>query len=162
MLDAARRVRCGSRCALRDRRHGFTLIEIMVVVIVLGILAATIIPKVANVSYDAKVSKARSNIAVLKSALERFYLNVDRYPTSQEGLEALVKPPAGAAQTWRGPYVEEIIPDPWGNAYEYRNPGSRGAGSYDLWSNGADGAVGGEGKNADVYSSPSESGGNDT
>ncbi len=135
-----------------DRRDeaGFTLIELMVVVIVLGILAATIIPQFVGVSYDAKVSRAQTDIKALESQLERFYLHMDRYPTTQEGLDVLVQPPADGGQNWRGPYVKELIPDPWGNGYQYRSPGQFGSKTYDLWSNGADGKPGGEEKERDI------------
>jgi len=133
------------------RSGGFTLIEIMVVVIILGILAATIIPQFVGTTHDARIAKARSDLATLESALERFALHMDgRYPTTDEGLKVLVAPPSEGAKGWRGPYIKELRPDPWGNPYAYRFPGIHGAGSFDLWSRGADGADGGEGVNADV------------
>jgi general secretion pathway protein G len=132
---------------------GFTLIELMVVVIILGILAATIIPQFAGRIQDAKVKKAESDIAILGSALEQFFLNMDRYPTTEEGLRVLVTPPAEGGKRWRGPYIKEVKLDPWDHAYQYRSPGTHGIiKTYDLWSGGADGADGGEGINADVTS----------
>jgi general secretion pathway protein G len=133
----------------QSHRAGFTLLEIMVVVIVLGILAVTIVPQFIGVTHDARVSTAKAHIAEIESAIERFYLHMDRYPTSEEGLAALVEMPAGAGDRWRGPYVRALRPDPWDNPYQYRSPGTRGQ-PYDLWSRGADGVDGGEGEGADI------------
>src|SRR3954453_776397 len=105
------------------RSEAFTLIEIMVVVVILGILAATIIPQFMTTTYDAKVSTAKATVAELESALERFHIHLDRYPTSEEGLKALVEPPAGEEKRWRGPYINKLQLDPWHTPYQYRNPG---------------------------------------
>ncbi len=134
----------------RLSERGFTLIEIMVVVIILGILAATIIPQFIGTTFDAKVSAAKSNIAEIESALERFNLHMDRYPTMEEGLKVLVEAPANGSDKWRGPYVKQLRNDPWGNPYQYLYPGVHHPTSFDLWSRGADGADGGEGKGADI------------
>lgn len=134
----------------RRRRQGFTLVEIMVVVMVIAILAATIIPQFATTTYDAKVSRARLDISNLENALERFRVHMDRYPTTEEGLRVLVEPPPDGEKNWRGSYVKELIPDPWGNPYMYRSPGLHGSRTYDIWSRGADGKDGGEDNNADV------------
>src|SRR5256714_1602465 len=134
----------------QQRAKAFTLIEIMVVVVVLGILAATIIPQFIGTTKEAKVSAAKASIAELESALERFYIHLDRHPTNEEGLKVLVEPPSGDQQKWRGPYIKLLRPDPWGNPYQYRNPGVHHAGSFDIWSRGADGADGGEGDRADI------------
>jgi len=128
----------------------FTLIEIMIVVIIIGILAATIIPQFMGTTNDAKVSAAKSHIAELESALGRFNVHMDRYPTSEEGLKILVEAPAGEESKWRGPYVNQIRADPWGNPYQYRVPGVHHPSTFDLWSRGADGADGGEGEGADI------------
>ena len=128
----------------------FTLIEIMVVVIILGILAATIIPQFMGTTQDAKISAAKSQVAELESALERFYIHMDRYPTTEEGLKVLVDAPAGAEQKWRGPYIKQLRNDPWGNPYQYSLPGTHHPTSFDIWSRGADGADGGEGAAADI------------
>ena len=128
----------------------FTLIEIMVVVVILGVLAATIIPQFRGTTTDAKISTAKSNIAELESALERFYIHLDRHPTTEEGLSALAQAPADDKDKWRGPYIKVLRPDPWGVPYQYRNPGTHGAGDFDLWSRGADKADGGEKTAADL------------
>jgi general secretion pathway protein G len=135
---------------IRAHQAAFSLIEIMVVVVVLSILAATIIPQFLGTAHDARVSTAKTSIAELETAIERFYIHLDRHPTTEEGLRVLVEPPSRDAQRWRGPYVRVLRPDPWGNPYQYRNPGIRHPSSYDLWSRGADGVDGGEGEGADI------------
>lgn len=138
----------------KDRKHlrrsGFTLVEIMVVVVILGILAATIIPQFIGTAHDAKVSMARANIVELESAVEKFYIHMDRYPSAEEGLDALVTEPSDAAGKWRGPYIKILRADPWGNPYQYTNPGQHGAMTFDLWSRGADNADGGEAEGTDI------------
>ena len=135
----------------RRSSEAFTLIEIMVVVIVIGILAATIIPKFMTTTHDAKVGAAKGHIAELESALERFNIHMDRYPTMEEGLKVLVDPPSGDDQkSWRGPYIKQLRADPWGSPYQYLAPGVHHTSSFDLWSRGADKADGGEGKGADI------------
>lgn len=138
------------RTHLRQRRSAFTLIEIMVVVIILGVLAATVMPQFIGMTYDAKVSAAKANIAEYESALERFNVHMDRYPTSDEGLKVLVEAPAGDDKRWRGPYVKQVRQDPWNSPYQYRSPGVHHANSFDLWSRAADRADGGEGQGADI------------
>lgn len=128
----------------------FTLIEIMVVVIILGVLAATIIPQFRNTTTDAKIKAAQSDVSILETSLEQFNLHMDRNPSTDEGLMALVEAPGDGKDKWRGPYIKKLRPDPWGNPYQYRNPGTHGVGAYDLWSRGADGADGGEKENADI------------
>ena len=128
----------------------FTLIEIMVVVAVIGILAAAIIPQFMTTKHDARVSAAKGHIAELEAALERFNVHMDRYPTSDEGLKVLVEQPANDDKKWRGPYIAQLRSDPWGNAYQYRYPGQHNPTRFDLWSRGADGADGGEGEAADI------------
>ena len=128
----------------------FTLVEIMVVVIILGILAATIIPQFMGATTDAKVGAAKAHIAELEAAIDRYNINMDRHPTSEEGLKVLVEPPPGEDKKWRGPYIKMLRDDPWGHPYQYKSPGVHHATSFDLWSRGADGADGGEGDNADI------------
>jgi len=121
------------------RRHGraFTLIEIMVVVIIIGILAVSIIPQFMGTTNDAKISAAKANIAELESAVNRFYVHMDRYPTSEEGLKALVEPPADGDKSWRGPYISQLRDDPWGNPFQYKSPGTHHPTSFDIWSPGS-------------------------
>lgn len=134
----------------RHSRRGFTLIELLVVILILAILAALIVPRVVNRTGDAKLAKARSDIAALTTALNNFRLDCDRYPSTEEGLDALRNQP-GEVRGWRGPYLEKALPtDPWQNAYVYEYPGARGDDSYTLFSYGADGAPGGEGEAADI------------
>jgi len=130
--------------------NGCTLIEIMVGVVIIGVLAATIIPQFIGTTHDAKVSAAKGHIATLESALEQFNVHMDRYPTSEEGLKVLLEAPAGEEKKWRGPYIKMLRNDPWGSAYQYKFPGAHHTSSYDLWSRGADLADGGEGNGADI------------
>ncbi len=135
----------------KKRNRGFTLIELLVVVIILGILAATIIPQFIGTTTEAKIGAAKSNISELENALERFNIHMDRYPTTEEGLDALVRAPSGDEnKKWRGPYIATLRNDPWGHPFQYRFPGTRSKTRFDLWSRGADNADGGEGDNADI------------
>ncbi|MFP4243575.1 MAG: type II secretion system major pseudopilin GspG [Ectothiorhodospira sp.] len=135
----------------RRFQQGFTLIEVMVVVVILGILAAIVVPRVMDRPDDARITKARSDIRALESALNLYKLDNYTYPTTDQGLEALVERPDGRPEprNWReGGYIDRIPEDPWGNDYQYLQPGSRG--DFDLYSQGADGRPGGEGANADI------------
>jgi general secretion pathway protein G len=135
----------------QKRTRGFTLIELLVVVIILGILAATIIPQFIGTTTEAKIGAAKANISELESALERFNIHMDRYPNSEEGLKVLVDAPAADEnKKWRGPYIATLRNDPWGHPYQYRFPGTHTKTRFDLWSRGADNADGGEGDNADI------------
>jgi len=130
---------------------GFTLIEIMVVVVILGILAAVIVPQLSGQTEKARQAKAKQDIRALESALEMYKLDNFYYPSTQQGLEALVQKPEGdpPAKNWKqGGYVKQLSKDPWGNQYQYVNPGAHG--EFDLYTLGADGKPGGEGGDADI------------
>lgn len=130
-------------------RKGFTLIELLVVMVILGMLAALVGPQIFGKVGKGKQSAARTQIEMLGQALDSYRLDVGRYPTTSEGLNALVTNPG--AQGWDGSYLKKAIPnDPWQKPYQYQSPGSHG--DYDLFSYGADGAAGGEGENKDVNS----------
>ncbi len=134
----------------RKSNRGFTLMELLVVVIILGVLAATIIPQFMGTTQEAKVSAAKANISQLETALERFNLHMDRFPTTEEGLKVLVDAPAGEDAKWKGPYITVLRNDPWGNPFQYRIPGTHSKARFDIWSRGADNADGGEGDGADL------------
>jgi general secretion pathway protein G len=132
-------------------RRGFTLIELMVVLVILGVLAALIVPNVLDRTDDARVTAAKADINNLMQALKLYKLDNQRFPAAEQGLDALVKKPTSGAvpPNWR-PYLEKLPTDPWGRAYQYINPGVKG--EIDVFSLGADGQAGGEGKNADIGS----------
>lgn len=138
----------------RNRKRGFTLVEIMVVIIVLTILAAAVIPNLTGKTDDARVARARSDVAALEAAIDMFKLDMGRFPTSEEGLAVLREPPqSDDAVRWKGPYLKKSVPpDPWGNPYVYVCPGVFNPDSYDLSSLGADGQEGGEGYARDITS----------
>lgn len=129
---------------------GFTLIEILVVVIIIGLLAALVGPKLFGKVSAAKQSAAKAQIELFGTALDTFRLDVGRYPTAEEGLKALREKPSGV-EGWQGPYLPKEIPiDPWGTPYVYKSPGEHG--DYDLISYGLDKVEGGEGENQDIVS----------
>ena len=137
----------------RSQQRGFTLLEVMVVVAILGILAALVVPSIISRPDDARIVAAKQDIASLMQALKLYGLDNQRYPSTEQGLQALVARPTTnpAAPNWKaGGYVERLPKDPWGNPYQYLNPGVRG--EIDVFSLGADGAPGGEGNNADIGS----------
>ncbi len=135
----------------RAVQAGFTLIELMVVLVIIGVLAALIVPNVLDRADDARVTAARTDVNNLMQALKLYKLDNQRYPTTEQGLQALVvKPSAGPVPPNWKPYVEKLPQDPWRNAYQYLNPGVKG--EIDVMSFGADGQPGGEGKNADIGS----------
>lgn len=134
----------------RRRERGFTLIEIMIVVIIIGLLAGLVGPRLFGKLTQAKQKSAKAQIELFGTALDAFRLDVGRYPTTEEGLKALREKPSGL-DAWKGPYLPKEIPlDPWGRPYNYKSPGEHG--EYDLFSFGLDGVEGGEGENEDVVS----------
>jgi len=135
----------------RRRQAGFTLIEIMVVMVIIGLLMALVGPNLIGRSEKAKVQAAAMQIERLGTVLDTFRLDVGRYPTTQEGLQVLVQRPMGVDR-WDGPYLNKGVPkDPWDRPYLYRSPGEAGR-PYDLYSLGADGAPGGTDNNRDITS----------
>ena len=130
---------------------GFTLIELMVVLVIIGVLAALIVPNVLDRADDARSTAARTDVNNLMQALKLYKLDNQRYPSGEQGLQALVAKPGAAPvpPNWK-PYLEKLPADPWGRPYQYLNPGVKG--EIDVMSFGADGQAGGEGKNADVGS----------
>jgi general secretion pathway protein G len=131
--------------------RGFTLIELMVVILILAILAALIVPRVMGRSDQAKVSAAKADISALRSFVQLYKLDTGKFPTTDEGLQALIVQPSDVSG-WKGPYADKGIPrDPWGNDYLYEYPGSDGdQNSFSIMSYGADGTVGGTDFNADI------------
>ena len=132
---------------------GFTLLEVMVVVVILGVLAALVVPRIISRPDEARVVAARQDIASLMQALKLYRLANQQYPATEQGLQALVERPATVPLplNWKaGGYVERLPKDPWGHPYQYLNPGLRG--EIDVFSLGADRAPGGEGSNADIGS----------
>ncbi|HEV8467757.1 MAG TPA: type II secretion system major pseudopilin GspG [Pseudolabrys sp.] len=135
----------------RRNERGFTLVEILVVITIIGLIMALVGPRVLNYLSESKVKAAKIQIQSFSSALDLFYLDTGRYPSRAEGLGALVQP-AGGTASWNGPYLKggNVPLDPWGKAYVYRSPGQHGA--YDVVSLGSDGQEGGDGTAADITS----------
>jgi general secretion pathway protein G len=135
---------------IKRGENGFTLIEIMVVVIIIGLLAALVGPRLFGKVSSAKQKAAKAQIELFGTALDIFRVDVGRYPTTEEGLKALREQPSGMEE-WQGPYLpKEILLDPWGRPYIYKSPGEHG--DYDLISYGRDGVQGGEGEDEDIVS----------
>jgi general secretion pathway protein G len=132
----------------KRRDAGFTLIELMIVLFILGLLAALVAPRLMGRVGQAKIKSAHAQIQLLATALDLYHLDVGRYPSEEEGLRSLRDKPESAT-TWGGPYLDKPVPkDPWGRDYIYKAPGEHGP--YDLYSMGADGQPGGESENADI------------
>lgn len=127
----------------RPQHGGFTLVEMLLVLVILAVLAAIVIPKFSGRSQQAKEAAAKTQIAGFETALNMMEADTGAFPKGSSGLDALVSPP-GNVQDWKGPYIKEIPADPWGNAYSYAYPGKNNAGSYDLSSPGPDGRAGTE------------------
>jgi general secretion pathway protein G len=143
-----RRKSAGKASDFPSRSHGFTLLELLVVIVIIGLLAAYVGPKYFSQLGKSEITVAKAQIEAFEKALDTYRLDVGRYPSTEEGLNALLVKPATATR-WNGPYLKKQVPqDPWGKPYVYRAPGSKG--EYDLLSYGRDGQPGGDGDNADI------------
>jgi len=133
----------------RSRHAGFTLLELLVVIVIIGLLAAYVGPKLFAQLGKSEVTIAKAQLESFEKSLDTFRLDVGRYPTTEEGLAALIAAPPAVAAKWNGPYLKKGVPsDPWGNPYQYRAPGARN--EYEIVSTGKDGQPGGSGENADI------------
>ena len=130
------------------KQRGFTLLELLVVMVIIGLLAGYVGPRFFSQIGKSEVSTTKAQIDAFEKGLDQYRIDVGRYPSSEQGLQALMTAPAGESR-WQGPYLRKAVPaDPWGNAYRYANPGPNGG--IEILSLGADNAPGGEGENADV------------
>jgi general secretion pathway protein G len=134
---------------LAGGQRGFTLLELLVVIVIIGLLASYVGPKYFSQLGKSEVTIARAQIDAFEKSLDTYRLDMGRYPTTEEGLAALLAPPSAAAGKWNGPYLKKTVPqDPWGHAYLYRAPGVRA--EFDILSLGRDGQPGGVGEDADI------------
>jgi general secretion pathway protein G len=143
---------------MQRRSTGFTLLEMLVVLVIIGLLAGLVGPRLFSKVDQSKVQTAQVQVKMLRGAVESLRLDIGRYPTAEEGLSLLVRPPADAAlaKRWRGPYLDDALPlDPWGNAYQYALSGAEGQ-PFALYSLGADGKRGGTGDDADIGIRPAD------
>ena len=141
------------RTVPKSGEAGFTLTELMVVLLILGLLATVVIINVLPAADQANTTKVRTDVSMLESAMEQYRLDNMAYPTAQQGLQALVTQPPGLSQPQRyrrGGYIRRLPNDPWGNPYHYEVPGTQSNGPYDIYSLGADNQPGGEAENADI------------
>ena len=130
------------------KQRGFTLLELLVVMVIIGLLAGYVGPRFFSQIGKSEVNTAKAQVDAFEKGLDQYRLDVGRYPSSEQGLQALMAAPAGESR-WQGPYLRKAVPaDPWGNAYRYRHPGEHG--EYDIFSYGADGQPGGDATNADI------------
>ncbi len=130
------------------KQRGFTLLELLVVMVIIGLLAGYVGPRFFSQIGKSEVNTAKAQIDAFEKGLDQYRLDVGRYPTSEQGLQSLMTAPGGESR-WQGPYLRKAVPaDPWGNPYRYRHPGEHG--EYDIFSYGADGQPGGDGTNADI------------
>jgi general secretion pathway protein G len=153
VVNTATTAQVGAIAKRVTRRGGFTLIEILVVIVIMGILAALVVPKLMSRPDEARAVAAKHDIMTLMQALKMYRLDNARYPTTEQGLQALIAKPAGGPvpKNWKsGGYIERLPNDPWGGSYQYLSPGAQG--EIDVFSFGADGAAGGEGIDADIGS----------
>ncbi len=150
--------------ARNPKQRGFTLIEIMVVVVIMGILAAIVVPKIMSRPDQAKVVKAKQDVLAIQSALDLYKLDNGEYPSTDQGLQALVQKPSSgdAPANWKaGGYLKELPKDPWNRAYHYINPGSHNPDGVDVFTYGANGKQGGTGYNVTIGNWTATSDGND-
>ncbi len=147
VLQSSSQPNLRNKTTRKTRQSGFTLIEIMVVVVIIGILASVVVPRIMDNPDKARTAKAKNDIRALESAMDLYRLDNYTYPSTDEGLEALVSEPSSSPANWKqGGYIKKLNNDPWGNDYLYDNDG----GNIAIYTYGADGAEGGEGPNADI------------
>jgi len=150
-MDVVTRKAQSSRPRAGGIAAGFTLLELLVVIVIIGLLAAYVGPKYFSQLGKSEVTIAKAQIEAFEKSLDTYRLDVGRYPTADEGLAALMTAPASAGAKWNGPYLKKgVPPDPWGHPYQYRSPAAKG--EYEIVSLGRDGQPGGAGDNADISS----------